>query len=201
MGGDLPTAGRFHFVTTQEGWLTGHRNTDLYVTHDGGHIWQLVSLKVNDRTYLPDNESGDYYDLPVFKDIQNGFLPVGYVHNSVLALFETHDGGKTWKIDRMLPNLEGVAGVIPSTVVDSILITIAASESERSLTLIKVFPGGKTVKTEANALHIKGDMRSFSLSKWWKLSFITGNQSWISTFDQLLSTTDGGTTWTVITPQ
>jgi photosystem II stability/assembly factor-like uncharacterized protein len=193
--GDLPIAGRFHFVTTKEGWLAGHIVTDLYVTHNGGTTWQEATYP----SPPPQVSTNCWHDLPIFKDTQNGFLPVTYVSDD-LVLFITHDGGKTWKIDRMLPNLEGVAGVIPSTMVDSVLITIAVSESEHSLTLIKLFPDGKTVETKTYAFTIKGDIRGLSLSKWWKLNFITSSQGWISTGEQLLSTSDGGATWTVITP-
>jgi len=199
---DLPTAGHFNFVTTKDGWMTSHINAVLYVTHNGGNTWKEMTLEPPPSI----STEGGMYDIPIFKDSQNGFLPVTYVTENLpsLVLFTTHDGGKTWKADRVLPDMKDIANVYPSTVVDSVLITIAASESDRSLTLIKVFPGGKTVETETNALDIKGNLtpRSLYFGAGWHLSFINNNQGWVSTYtNQLLSTTDGGTTWTVITPQ
>jgi photosystem II stability/assembly factor-like uncharacterized protein len=203
VGDNLPTAGDFHFVTTKDSWLTSHVGSGfLYVTHNGGDTWQKVTLPPPP----PLSEEDGWYDLPIFKDSQNGFMPVTYETENLpsLVLFVTHDGGKTWKADRVLPNMKDIANVYPSTVVDSVLITLSASESDRSLTLIKVFPGGRTVETEADALDIKGNLtpRSLYFGAGWHLSFINSNQGWVSTYtSQLLSTSDGGATWTVITPQ
>ena len=141
--------------------------------------------------------------MPIFKDNQNGFLPVTYVSND-FALFSTYDSGKTWKANWILPQIPDTDSVIPSTMVDSVLITFTASDNERTLALIKVLPDGKIISTKANALNIKGNLNSHSLyfSKWWQLSFISSNQGWVSTnTGQLLATDDGGKTWTVITPQ
>jgi len=195
----LEKAGRFLFMTTKEGWMVARYGDDLFATQNGGNTWQQVTLPPPPQVSSP----GAQYDLPIFKDSLNGFLPVTFVTENLpsLVLFATHDGGKTWKPNGVLSEMPDIANVYPSTTVDSVLITLTSSDTERSLTLIKVLPDGKTVATKAYALDMKGDIRSLSLSKWMKLSFITDNQGWISPYDQLLSTNDGGKTWTVITPQ
>jgi photosystem II stability/assembly factor-like uncharacterized protein len=195
----LPTAGDIYFVNTKDGWLVGDPNSYLYVTHDGGNTWKEVNLEQPSDI----STSGPIYDLPIFKDNQNGFLPVIYVTGitATLALFATQDGAKTWKVDRSLPC---PSDVIPSTMVNSVLITLTASEDEHSLTLIKAMPDGSVISTTANAMHIKGNINphSFIFSAGWHLTFITSKQGWVSTYtNQLLSTDDGGKTWTVITPQ
>ena len=198
----LPTTGNFHFVTTQEGWLAGHLNTNLFVTYNGGKTWQEVSLEPPPQI----SSLGAQYDLPIFKDNQNGYLPLTFVTEDLpsLVLLVTKDGGKTWKVDRVLSNLKDIANVYPSTMADSLLITLTASDAERSLTLVKVLPDGKTITTKAYALDIKGNLtpRSLYFGAGWHLTFITPDQGWVSTYtNQLLSTSDGGKTWTVITPQ
>jgi photosystem II stability/assembly factor-like uncharacterized protein len=192
----MSMAGRFHFLTTKDGWLAG--DIDLYVTHNGGNTWQQVLLTPPSQVSVE-----CWYDLPIFKDSQNGFLPVTYVSND-LVLFMTHDGGKTWKPNWVLPKLPDTARALPSTVVDSVLITFTSSDTERLLTLIKVLPDGKIIKTTTDALHIKGNITPHSLyfSTRWQLSFINSKQGWVTTnSNQLLSTDDGGETWSVITPQ
>ena len=202
---DLPMANHFHFMTPKNGWLASE--TDLYATHDGGNSWQQVSLNASQPPYFDNEESGDYYDLPIFQNSRQGFLPVTYLRDlyvSTLVLFATNNGGSTWKADRIMPDLKNIAYMYPSALADSILISLVPSETEHSLTLIKVLPNGKTITTTANALNIKGNLTKGSLypSKWWKLSFITPDQGWVSTnTNQLLLTNDGGKTWTVITPQ
>jgi photosystem II stability/assembly factor-like uncharacterized protein len=198
----LPTTGECYFITAQDGWLEGHINSSLYVTHNGGITWKEVSLEPP-----PQILENCWYDLPVFKDSQHGFLPVTYV-SQVVALFITNDGGKTWKVDRILPDVtvvvQNIASAMPSNIVDSILINLTASDSERTLTLIKVLPGGKTIVSTTDALNIKGNLtpRSLYFGGGWHLTFITPDQGWVSTYtNQLLSTNDGGKTWTVITPQ
>ena len=199
----LPTTGEFHFISTKDGWIAGRINTDLYVTRDGGATWKEVLLSPPPQV----STSGDgKYDLPIIKDSQNGFLPVTYVTGITAAfvLFVTQDGGMTWKADRVLLDMRNVYGAILSRMVDSVLITLTASDTERSLTLIKVLPGGKIIATTASALNMKGNItpHSLFLSAGWKISFITSKQGWVTTnSDQLLSTNDGGETWSVITPQ
>ena len=203
----LPLTGDFHFVTSKDGWLNGHVDASLYVTHDGGITWKEVTLEISQQPYFTKEESGDYYDLPIFQNSRQGFLPVTYLRDlyvSTLVLFATNNGGSTWKADRIMPDLKNIAYMYPSALADSILISLVPSETEHSLTLIKVLPNGKTITTTANALNIKGNLTKGSLypSKWWKLSFITPDQGWVSTnTNQLLSTNDGGKNWTVITPQ
>ena len=198
IGNYLPIAGPFRFISTKDGWMTGRLDNTLHSTQDGGYTWQQKTLEPP-----PTASENGWYDLPIFKDSQNGFLSMTSV-SSILILFNTHNSGKTWNVDRMLSDIKRIANVYPSVLIDSTLITISASDIEATLTLIKVLPDGKIITTKTNALNIKGNLtpRSLRFSGEWHLSFITINQGWVSTnTGQLLATDDGGKTWTVITPQ
>jgi photosystem II stability/assembly factor-like uncharacterized protein len=70
-----PIAEPFRFETARGGWLAGGPNHELYVTRDAGNSWQAVSLQKPSQVG-PDR--GTVYDLPVFENARNGFLPVRF---------------------------------------------------------------------------------------------------------------------------
>jgi photosystem II stability/assembly factor-like uncharacterized protein len=96
-----PVADEIRFTTQTEGWLTGRAgNTRLYVTHDGGYSWSLL------QTLTPPNvapKARVRYSVPVFQDSE-GSLIARYtsVGSSVVAFFESKDGGQTWQPSSVL---------------------------------------------------------------------------------------------------
>jgi YVTN family beta-propeller protein len=206
----LPIPGDFHFVTATKGWLAGY-DGNLYVTNDGGNSWEEVFLKAPDQVV---SIGGTRYNLPIFIDNKYGFLSVIYKDNQAhfanyrdgqtnpetLVLFTTLDGGITWKAGQVVKNVYGMMG--PSTIADSVFITATSSKSEHTVTLLKTTPNGKIVRMIADTgTWAANNTKPNNLyNGWWKFSFVTSNQGWMATYDQLLATNDGGTTWNVITP-
>ncbi len=91
------------FVSPQVGWLAGGPQRDrLYVTGDGGASWQqqaLPGLDANSRVV---------FQRPDFRSKQDGTLALARADASnvwTLVLYETHDGGAQWRIERVLPLL------------------------------------------------------------------------------------------------
>ena len=134
------------------------------------------------------------YDLPFFSDQRTGFEQVIYPtgnFKATLILFATHDSGRTWRPDRILSNLSDISGssILLSTVADDIWIFASAPPSGQP-PLLKVLPGSGA--TDGAELHL--DRYACSLS------FATADVGWEDCQGTLLSTLDGGATWTDITP-
>ena len=211
-------AGPVVMVTPQFGWLVGGQNGDvLYVTRDSAKAWQRVVLESPVRTDLmreydqraaqfwqsflrnippaavaeseKTEKSQDHtyatYDLPVFKDPSHGHIVVAYP--GITVLFGTDDGGVTWK-----PEASVTGRVLgESAVVNSTWIT-ADVPRDRAPQLRKLGAGGSAAaNTELGP--------QLSLAD--GTSFVTPSQGWVLTSDdRLFSTSDGGASWTDVTP-
>ncbi len=175
----------------------GLNDEELHVTRDGGKTWQTVSLPAPKEIYPAIYPTSD---LPVFEDDKHGFVAVtysgGYGNKSAAVLFATDDGGRTWKPDRILANLEeeNTGQRLPSTVADSTWIT-GSRVSAHPPTLTALSAGARVRATVDPVSHRSG---YFQVRQ---LSFATPSRGWVIVGDGgLLSTTDGGTTWTTLTP-
>lgn len=91
----LPLGEPVKFLDMERGWVAGGPSGDqLYRTVDGGLTWQLQSLP------LPSSARHVFFGLPAFTNEQAGFLPVTLAGslNSGLAIYETQNGGDTWRL-------------------------------------------------------------------------------------------------------
>ena len=193
-------------VTPREGWLVGNgQENDLHVTRDGAKSWQTVSFPAPKEIYPTINS---FADVPMFMDKRHGFVSVTYSGphdaSSAVVLFASGDDGRTWKPDRILTNLES-GFELASTVVDSNWITARVSAYQPSLTVLRA--GARVRASNARWSNNTG------YSQILQLSFVTPIQGWVIQDSghegaalmrvgdgDLLSTIDGGATWTNITP-
>ncbi len=87
-----PSGDAVYFVTGEVGWVAGGPAGDeLFRTMDGGLTWSPQSVTGQaDGRHL--------YQLPDFKDSQEGILPVvtNAAGGSQIDFFSTSDGGQTW---------------------------------------------------------------------------------------------------------
>lgn len=91
----LPLGEAVRFVDPARGWVVGGPGGgQLFHTQDGGLSWEAQILPLTG--YLAYDSA--YIGLPQFRDARNGYLPVTLVNGdtSRLVLFETSDGGATW---------------------------------------------------------------------------------------------------------
>jgi len=176
---------------TKDIWLAGGRDYEVFVSHDGGETVEKVHL-------TPPSGVGDgyypTYGAPVFEGGLNGYEEVVYTGSgqdkSVAVLFATEDGGRTWKVDRVLANLApGTAGDQQfSTVVGPYWINSLTMDASQHK-LMKILPGTATT-----------DATGASLGRC-EVSFVDLYRGWRDCSGDVDSTNDGGVTWTDITPR
>lgn len=164
---------------------------ELAVSRDEGDSFQEVSLEAP-AEILP--AVGPTYGLPFFENNAQGYEAVSYDgpagKEASAVLFETRDGGRTWKPDRILSNLAH-GEVVPTSVADSIWVLPFAPPGGR----LVVLQLGSNQKMMAPADRKGGDFRRC------RSSFFTSNKGWLTCSGTLLSTSDGGTSLTDITPR
>lgn len=184
-------------ASPNDGWMAGGaEDEDLYVTHDGANSWQKVSLPAP-KEVPPD--SSPAADIPIFLDKKRGFVSVTYSggegDKSAAALFATNNGGRSWKPDRIITDLDETSRGqrLPCTVADSTWITAAVSDHRPVLRAL-----GPNAKVRGNVdlqSHRSGYFQAY------QLSFASPSEGWVVVGDgELLSTTDAGATWSDITP-
>ena len=175
-------------------WVSGGPGGDdhLAVSRRGGDGFDDVSF-----TAPKDIPTGDRprFGMPEFEDNLHGFEAVTYtntaetVPSSALVLYETLDGGHTWKPDRQLLSLAGRESA-KSTVVGSTWIFAFAPKGSQP-TLMKLPPGSRT----GASAHGEGDLDKCSLT------FLTLTNGWMNCKGELSSTIDGAANWKGITPR
>lgn len=173
-------------------WVSGGAGGDneLAVSHEGRGGFKDVSLPAPKVIAPFDNPE---YGLPVFTDSLHGYETVSYStfkdSKSVLVLFESGNGGRTWKPDRILSNLYDRELISPIVVGSTWIVPFAPKGSEP--TLMRLLANER----RAAADHKLGDLTQCSLS------FITSEVGWMNSHSGLSSTIDGGATWTSIAPR
>jgi len=182
-------------ITPDEGWIAGgEHDDDLHVTRDGAKSWQTISLPAPKEISPAKFRTAE---APVFEDSKHGFVAVTYIggHQSAAVLFATDDGGRSWKQDRVLSNLEKTSAGrrVQSAVVGDIWLIAKVSDHRPILTALRA--GAKMRATIDPASLMSGYLGVD------QLSFVTPSQGWVLVDAELLSTGDGGATWADITPK
>jgi len=194
---DPGRSGSLCFFDKRSGMLVGGLlNTELWLTHDASSSWQQLSLP-SAAQVSPANDRA--YGAPVCTDGRHGFLPVTYTpavyhegesHSTALVLFATEDAGRHWRVDKVLTALpdRSHGSLVASTVVDSTLEAIASSQ--QGSTLFTIGPHGD--RSEVNITNL-GPVS--------EISFAEQLSGWALTSEGLFSTSDGGQSWTNISPR
>lgn len=218
------TSGELRFINQRDGWVVSPEHNELWVTHDGSANWHKVTLKPPSDIKPADVA---VYTLPVFNDDKHGALEVGFSslptqspETCQKTVFVTGDGGKSWKFNQVLTHQSACGEWWAVATTDSVVMT--PESSGETLTLKKVALGGKATSTTTTS-----DVGF--LTTILSVSFVSAQEGWISTIaccketcsnicvlrpmhgihcgpggtgsqcPALLSTVDGGISWTDIT--
>jgi hypothetical protein len=189
-----PADGRkFRFVNPEEGWIAGGPNLELYVTRDAGTTWRRIDVAT---PHTIPSDLSPVYDLPTFVNETTGYMPVVYESSvswvTPMVLYKTEDGGRNWHSAATLSPLPDTRpwAPHPSAVVDGKVLTASLSAGHLSLT--REEPG-----IEPN---VQSSGASAPGSTVDSLSFVNPQRGWILATYWMLSTNDGGLSWTNVTP-
>jgi photosystem II stability/assembly factor-like uncharacterized protein len=197
-----PASGRVFFLNMRIGWLVGGpRGGGLWMTHDGGNRWTRQDL-----------DQGNvcagckiFYDLPVFRDPQNGLLTATATSGkeTYSLTYASHDGGLSWyeqsrwREKGSAPNrpLLCAAGleVIRVGFVSGNVLSLAVGDSEFTATIPAGVSSGGSVIHSQFADESNGWLL-YSAGRCLEYKTKCSQQS------DLLVTVDGGKTLRVITP-
>jgi len=183
-------------VAPEIAWLTDTGR--LFTTQDGAKTWRAVSLPVptkSPRWSGIGDADEEHYSSPVFQDSKRGFEVVTYswfkkVRWCDAVLFETLNGGATWQAVGVLNNLPFREQPISSTVVDSTWLIPRAPMY--ALPMVTVLHPGEW----DNAI----EFDTYGYQSGFKMSFINPTRGWLIMDGALLSTQDGGGSWSDVTP-
>jgi probable HAF family extracellular repeat protein len=178
-------------TSTDALWTVGqaHGVSELD-TNRGGFSFDTVSLPAPSQ--IAPNTIPTY-TLPVFLDSRNGYEVVRYRSpngaTSAAVLFSTTNSGNTWKSDGILKNLIGSEDA-NSTLTGSAWI-LPVDPQGGSASLIELTPG----VTSSLPAHQSGDFGRCTIS------FNSQAQGWSDCAGDLTATSNGGATWTEISPR
>ena len=189
--------GQILLVTPSDGWLLGGpADGRLFATHDGANSW--LEVKVDRPTDISRQADLTSYPLPTFQDGTHGFLAVTYSGvrvdvKTTTVLFSADDGGRSWRADRMVTRSQGSKRYRKSAMIGSDWIFIAVRDHRPVIEHMSA--GEKFVARDQIGVEEQGYKQPRDVS------FVTASDGWVTIGDgELLSTTDGGSTWTDITP-
>jgi photosystem II stability/assembly factor-like uncharacterized protein len=189
---DPPGPGPLQFTSASEGWMIGGpempdgipvpERENLWATHDGGIHWRVVSVP------LPNSEDGEaYFSGFRFKNSSEGLAVVERQLSGLLFRFFTcftRDGGKSCKVSHF-----DAYHASPSFVGEHIIWSVSD------------WPAMKvTIQTDG---HVTSPAPPSGLSpegRFGDFDFIDDLNGWAWFDRELLSTSDGGKTFQVITP-
>ena len=167
-----------------------HGASDLELSSNGLTGFNPVSLPAPAQIA---SNSVPTYGLPIFADSRNGYEVVRYRSangvTSTAVLYSTSNAGRTWRVDGTLKNLLG-SEAANSTLVDLAWI-LPFDPKGAPATLVELSTG----ITASLPSHQSGDFGRCTLS------FFTPAQGWSDCGGDLTATSNGGNTWSEISPR
>ena len=184
------SAGEMLFTTQNDGWIEGQDG--LFVTYDGAKTWKEVALPQPEKA-----EQDPVYlkgSMPIFPDKDQGFMVAEYRRAGTIettVLFSSHDGGHTWKPDKVLPRSRDSHTVF--TVLDLGWRTLTLRDHRLILSSPFASSPLASAPVDVNLAYVGDVVFLDSLHGWAVVGAEYGPT-------QLLSTSNAGASWNIITP-
>jgi len=199
----LPTPPSGHavrFINLSTGWNVSGGNFDqLYVTRDGGHVWQRQNVQVP-AAYA---ETPPALDLPAFADSGLGLLRVMFADGSV-QLYISVDRGATWTIDaaraplfiRQPPYARYEGTIAPTFVGSGVTAVVLGAE-------LKLQSGSGWISLKPRGFDSVLQIEFTNPRVGWAVSSHltctgSGSSAICESHQDLLRTVDGGRNWTAV---
>jgi photosystem II stability/assembly factor-like uncharacterized protein len=196
----IPIAGPITFVSAEDGFVSGGATGGaLYATHDAGASWHAVTL--------PGSPTGEIYG-PVFSTSTDGIVSVTAPSNAGASteVYRTTDGGVSWTGPETVTAAADLGGATPvASIQDGWLAAIG-----RGGLFARLQGAAGTASTFTASGLPSGDLGQLV-----QLDFPSGTQTGLalfaggacqgyktdcSQFSALYTTSDGGSTWSQLTP-
>jgi hypothetical protein len=191
-----PYGGAIRFTTASDGWLVGggvnYARNQFSVTHDGGRTWQDQTLAAPQGLELSDRHIG----TPAFSSASDGVLAANF--GSQVAFYSFSGDGALWLLGKTFPVAQADREALPIVVLhgQNGLTAIGAN-------LYATADGGLTwtpVHASAILTHVQWLGVSGATTGWAVVSgkgFCQAQYLSRCNNETLLTTADGGATWTV----
>jgi photosystem II stability/assembly factor-like uncharacterized protein len=195
-----PSGHAVRFINLSTGWNVGGARFDqLYITRDGGHVWQQQNVPAP-PAYA---DTSPAHDLPTLVDSRFGVLPVMFADGSVQLDFST-DGGTSWTIDaaraplfiRRPPYAQYEAPVPATFVGNGVMAVVLGTE-------LKLHTVGAWTSIKPRGFEFIYAIEFVNPRIGWAVSSRftcagSGSASRCDSQQDLLRTVDGGRSWTTV---
>lgn len=198
-----PTGGEIAFVNPDSGFLAGGptgASERIYSTQDGGETWS--ELSVPDAPAIVQGPRD--YGLPHFLTAETALLPVAIAGSdgSAVVIYSTSDAGATWSVSHVSNSDRRGAPILAADVAGEDVI-IAVNEVELS---VNDGTAERRAFTGIAAGRAILELQFVDAANGWARTYFgecqeSGSSSNCSDESALYSTSDGGHTWTQVTPR
>jgi len=198
---ELPSPPSSHgvaFYTAKDGWTTGQPDgSELWVTHDTGQTWTQKTVAP------PDSCNGclPIYNIPKFQNQVDGVVAITFVDGTnadgryVSTTNVTHDGGNSWQATDVLEKS------------DPYVVDAGSPVCEVDMDVVRVFSDnehGMRIRTAAGTIEPPYPAGLPPRGSVGLFDFVDLRHGWLTycpwTCTALMSTSDGGKTFKVISP-
>jgi photosystem II stability/assembly factor-like uncharacterized protein len=198
---ELPSPPSSHgvaFYTAKDGWTTGQPDgSELWVTHDAGQTWTQKTVAP------PDSCNGclPIYNIPKFQNQLDGVVAITFVDSTngdgryVSTTYVTHDGGNSWQATDVFEKE------------DPYVVDAGSAVCEVDMDVVRVFSDnehGMRIRTAVGAIEPPYPAGLPPRGSAGLFDFVDLRHGWLTycpwTCTALMSTSDGGKTFKVISP-